>query len=101
MIHESIDPQNNTRVLINLNQVAHITMRPDQEHINVQFGSGSLRLNCASREAAQNEYASIKQRMQGPSTNEHRRVQTPSRPHRSADNEFGTVLSIHKGRNDP
>jgi hypothetical protein len=26
MIHESIDPKNNTRVLINLNQVAHITI---------------------------------------------------------------------------
>ena len=87
MIHESIDPQNNTRVLINLNQVAHITIRPDQKHLNVQFGSVSLRLNCASCEAAQNEYATIKQRMQTPS--------------RTADNEFGTVLSIHEGRNDP
>jgi hypothetical protein len=101
MIHESIDPQNNARVLINLNQVAHVTMHPGQEHINVQFGSGSLRLNCASHEAAQDQYASIKQCMQGQSTNEHKRAQTPSRTRCLGDNEFGTVFSLHEGRNDP
>jgi hypothetical protein len=63
MIHESINSRNDERVLINLSQVEHITIRPGQDHINVQFGSGCLRLRCVNSEAANLEYLSMKQCM--------------------------------------
>jgi len=98
MIHESIAPDNNERVLINLNQVAHITVRPNQEHIILHFASNSLRLNCGSPQAAQDEYTSIKHRMQGqpPPADEHRRAQVPTPELHSVGSKRGVVFDIHR-----
>jgi hypothetical protein len=104
MIHESINSRNDERVLINLNRVEHITIRPDQDHINVQFGSGSLRLSCVNSEAANLEYRTIKRCMQANGSTSEPEQRTTRNTH-SAGNEPANskrgVFAIHGASNEP
>jgi hypothetical protein len=104
MIHESINSRNNERVLINLNQVEHISIRPGQDHINVQFGRGCLRLSCVSSEAANLEYLSIKQCMSENGSASEADQRTHREVH-SAGNEIAKpkrgVFAIHGVSTEP
>jgi len=103
MIYESIHAHSNARILINLDRVSHITLVPGTDII-LEFGSSNLRLKCGSVEAAQKEYAAIKQTMlgsspiNGPGVRMPRPTRKPTGPQLTA---VGSIRNDQPSGNDP
>lgn len=66
--HEHTDPISRNLHIVNLDNVAYVELDSGSAHIRVVFHEGTeLMLNCASEEAAKNEYLQLRRSMSGAS----------------------------------
>ena len=66
LVHEHTDPSSGRLHIVNLDNATYVELDRGGAHIRVVFMGGTdVTLNCASAEAAKNEYIQLRRVMEG------------------------------------